>query len=158
MSTPLYDVLLVAHIVTALVGFGAVAVSGLSAGRGRRVPDPTSDESVVAYFRPGPDWAGRIIFVVPALGLALLFGGDRSQVGSVWPWAGLGAWVVAVGIATAMAWPAERRAQAELAAVSDGEPSRLEAFRIECRRMERAVALVEVCFVVALALMILQPR
>ncbi|MGH9297733.1 MAG: hypothetical protein ACRDZP_07140 [Acidimicrobiales bacterium] len=160
MPVPLYDVLLVAHLVTAVVGFGAIGVAGLSAWSGRRSASPVGEERLLRYFREGPDVAGRLIFLVPVLGLAMLFGGDRHEISSLWPWAGLAAFLVAAGLATAIAWPAERRAQKALAAAvsGGGNAERVDDFRAACLKMERAIAGIEVCFVVALGVMIAQPR
>ena len=65
-----YDLVLLAHVLTALVGFGAVAVAGLTPwccpGGGRPAM------SIRRYYRPGVNWAGRILFGVPVLGAILL--------------------------------------------------------------------------------------
>jgi peptidoglycan/LPS O-acetylase OafA/YrhL len=151
MSPPAYDILLVAHIAAAVLGFGAIAVGGYTAASARRHPDPFGDEAVVRFFKPGRDWPARTIYLVPLLGLGLLFGGDGSAAGQPWPWIGLSIWVVAVGLATGMCWPAERRAQEALA---DGA---LERFRGECRRMELATGAISVCFVAAVVVMVVQP-
>lgn len=123
MSGPLYDVILVAHVVAAVVGFGALAASGVAASSGRRSPDPVGDESVRRFFRVGRDWPARAIFLVPVFGLILLLGGDRSSLHEVWPWIGLGLWTATAGVATARCWPAETAAQrafAVLTATGDG--------------------------------------
>jgi hypothetical protein len=157
MPAPLYDLLLVLHVAVAFLGFGSIAMGGWAASAGRRSEQAVSEERVVRFFREGVDWPGRLIFIVPVLGLALLFGGDRPDVSRAWPWLGLAIWVVAAGIASGMGWPAERRAQAELAAARAGDAARLPAFVSACARMERAAALTSICFVLAVTLMIWQP-
>jgi hypothetical protein len=186
MSGPLYDLLLVGHVVVAVVGFGAVAVSGRMASSAYRTADPAGDPRVLRFFREGPDWPARAIFLVPVLGLALLFGGDRSDVHAAWPWIGLAIWVGVAGLATAWCWPAEQAAQAALArlvslrdvaslrdgaslrdeaslgrplAERDGEAVRgaLPEFLAACRSLERASGVISVCFVLAVAVMIIQP-
>jgi uncharacterized membrane protein len=153
VSRPLYDVLLVAHVVVAVVGFGALAVLGLEASIGWRSPDPATDESLRRFFSPGSDWPSRLIFAVPVLGLALLFGGDRAAASHAWPWLGLAIWVATAGLATGLCWPAERAAQAALAA----EVPDVASFRLACTQLERGVAGIELCFVAAVVLMIIQP-
>ncbi|MHB1988620.1 MAG: DUF2269 family protein [Acidimicrobiales bacterium] len=157
MPGPLYDVLLILHVAAAFIGFGSIAIAGWAASAGRRSGDPTSDERVVRFFSEGVDWPGRVIFVVPVLGLVLLLGGDASNVGAPWPWVGLGLWFAAVGLATGLGWPAEQRAQRELAAASAGETNALARFREACAVMERASVMVSVCFVAVVTLMIWQP-
>jgi len=161
VSGPAYDLLLVAHVLVALVGFGAIAAGGLAASSARRSGDPANDASVRRFFKQGRDWPARVIFLVPVLGLALLFGGSRSQVGASWPWIGLCIWIVAAGIASGMCWPAEHAAQitlAELTGDPDGDTASLVAdFRASCHRMELATGAISVCFVAALVVMIVQP-
>ncbi|MHB1508839.1 MAG: DUF2269 family protein [Acidimicrobiales bacterium] len=161
MSVPAYDILLVCHVVAGLVGFGAIAAAGLAASSARRCADPASDEAVRRFFRQGPDWPARAIFLVPLLGLALLLWGDRSAVHASWPWIGLSLWVTAVGVATAICWPAERDAQVSLAALqqasSDSRDMLVRGFRDACRKMEQAVTAISLCFLAAVAVMIVKP-
>jgi len=163
VSGPLYDVLLIAHVVAGVVGIGAIAVAGYEASRAAALPDPAGDARVRRFFKPGVDWPGRFIFLVPALGLALLLGGDSSQVSAPWPWAGLGIWSIVAAVATAVCWPAERRAQEALAALSNGESAgdaganHLADLRRACARMETGAVLVTVCFVAAVIVMVIQP-
>jgi hypothetical protein len=173
MSQPAYDVLLVAHVLSAVLGFGAIAIAGGEASSARRSADPASDEGVRRFFKPGRDWPARTILFVPVLGLGLLFGGDRPDVRAVWPWIGLGIWVVAVGVATAVCWPAERSAQLALSALvdsgaaaeatpADGSPEAptplIEDFRSACRRMELAAGAISLCFFAAVVVMVAQPK
>jgi hypothetical protein len=153
MAAPLYDALLVCHLAAALIGFGAVAVAGWSAADGRKAASPWADERLTRFFKPGRDWPSRLVLAVPVFGLALLLGGDRSAISQPWPWAGLLVWLVAVGHLLSLGWPAEHRAQQALAGGDDA----LEDFRSACRKMERAAAVVSVCFLAAVVLMIWQP-
>ncbi|MGO8875669.1 MAG: DUF2269 family protein [Acidimicrobiales bacterium] len=161
MSTPLYDVLLVAHVVAAVVGFGALAVAGVAAASAGGSADPVSDEGVRRFFRAGRDWPARVIFLVPVLGLALLLGGDSGDLHAPWPWIGLCLWTIATAVATALCWPAEQAAQETFAALQGASPEATEAllrqFRLACRRMERAAGAISVCFLAAVLVMILQP-
>jgi hypothetical protein len=161
VSGPAYDLLLVAHVLAGLVGFGAIAIAGLAASSSRRCHDPANDLATRRFFKKGRDWPAHVILLVPVLGLLLLFGGDRSAATAPWPWIGLGLWVVAVGIASGVCWPAERRAQETLeeliGAPADESVPLIARFRASCRRMELATGAISVCFVVAVTLMIVQP-
>jgi len=160
VSGPAYDLLLVTHILAAVVGFGAIAAAGWAASTARRSPDPTGDESVRRFFKVGTDWPARVVFLVPVLGLGLLFGGDRSAAHEPWPWIGLTLWTVAAGLATGLCWPAERRAQESLAALGGSAvPSDdvLRDFRDACHRIEVAAGAISICFLAAVVVMILQP-
>jgi len=161
VSQPLYDLLLVAHVAAAVIGFGAIAAAGLAASSARGSRDPVSDQAVRRFFKTGPDWPARLVFLVPLLGLALLLGGDRSGAHAPWPWIGLTLWMVATGLATVLCWPAEQSAQQTLAALQAASPEAsqdlLRQFREACRRVELAAGAISVCFVAAVLVMILQP-
>jgi hypothetical protein len=169
MKSPVYDVLLVAHVLAAVIGFGALAATGSFAANARRADDPRASATLRSYFRPGRNWAGRVLYLLPLLGVALLAVGDHEGVGEAWPWIGLALWLVAAGIATGRLWPAEREIQHLLGeaapAASGGRPSPMAGARGAepalagaCRRAERAAALTSLCFVAALAVMIVQPH
>ncbi|MHB8244694.1 MAG: DUF2269 family protein [Acidimicrobiales bacterium] len=157
MPRPVYDILLILHVALAFIGFGSIAVGGWAASAGRRSGRPAGEERVVRFFREGVDWPGRAILVVPVVGLVMLLAGDSSNVARPWPWIGLGIWLVAVGLASGLGWPAERRAQRALAALAAGDDSSLPSFRQACKEMELASSLVSLCFVAAVAIMIFQP-
>lgn len=157
MPAPLYDILVVAHVASAVLGFGSIAIGGRMASIARRSRAPGEEARVVRFFRQGTDWPARLVLAVPVIGFVLLFGGDRAAVGRPWPWIGLGLWTVALGHVTAVGWPAERQAQRELASVVAGDGSRLLAFAGQCARMERAAAVAGICALAAVAVMIVQP-
>jgi uncharacterized membrane protein len=111
-----YDVVLLAHVLAAAVGLGAVVLAGTYAWTLRR--SGPGSESIRRYYQPGVNWAGRVLFLVPVLGFALmaLSHGDWSF-SDGWIMVGLALWAV-VAVAAEMAlWPAERRLQE---AVSSG--------------------------------------
>jgi hypothetical protein len=121
-----YDIVLLAHVLSALVGFGAVVVAGGFAVILSR--SGTGSEAIRRYYRPGVNWAGRILFLVPVFGVALVaMSHGEWSFSDGWVAAGFGLWaVVAVGAEMAL-WPAERRLQA---AVVDGAPT--ESVRPTC--------------------------
>src|ERR1700685_3326126 len=65
-----YDIVLLAHILAVVASFGAVAVAGAYAVALSR-PGPGPDR-VARYYRPGVNWAGKILFAVPLLGFILM--------------------------------------------------------------------------------------
>ena len=157
MSGPAYDLLVVAHVLSAVIGFGAVGASGLYASRARSLGRPQVSASLRRYFAPGRNWAARSLLLTPVLGGILLGAGDRPAAAAAWPWIGLGVWLLAAAVVSAVCWPAERAVQAELARedVQAGEGEA--ALRAACRRLEKGAAVVSVLFVVALVVMIAQP-
>ncbi len=118
-----YDLVLLAHVLCALVGLGAVVVAGgyALALRGSVEVAPSSattavSESIRTYYRPGVNWAGRILFAVPVLGVVLvaMSGGEWSY-HDPWIVAGLTLWAVVALMAELFLWPMERRIQGAVA-------------------------------------------
>jgi uncharacterized membrane protein len=146
-----YDLVLLAHVLSALVGFGAVVVAGGFALVLSRSGSGT--EAVQRYYRPGVNWAGRVLFLVPVLGVALVLmsGGDYSFADG-WISAGLALWAVAAIGAEMALWPAERQLQV---AVSEG--AQPEAVRSRCRAIVAMAGAGFVVLVVATVLMVAKP-
>jgi hypothetical protein len=105
-----YDLVLLAHVLAALVALGTVVVSGCYAVALLR--SGARSEAVRRYYRPGVNWGGRVLFLVPVFGVALvaMSRGDWSF-SDGWVTIGLAAWAVAAVVAEAVLWPAERRLQ-----------------------------------------------
>ena len=140
MTGPSYDLLVGLHALSAVVGFGAVGVSGTYAARARSAAEPQAQEGLKRYFQPSTNWAERSLFLTPVLGAIVLWAGDSSAVSQAWPWIGLGCWVLAVGIATGLCWPAERKIQMWLAdAPVHREAARVRACRVPGRVQSLAV-------------------
>jgi hypothetical protein len=143
------------HVLSAVVGFGAIFVTGVYAGRARR----RASESVRRYFRPGPNWAARAVYVVPVLGVVLVetsHGADRFA--QLWVWVSVLLWVLAAGLSQAIVWPGEARIQQ---LVANSPPAGTGARQVEldraCRRVERAAVAIDLVFVSTLVLMVTKP-
>ena len=166
MTAPVYDLLVVLHVLSAVIGFGSVGVSGAYAARARSSANPRQDATLVRYFHPGTNWAERTLLVTPVLGAIVLFAGDRSAASEIWPWIGLGGWTCAAAMATAWCWPAERRIQTWLSGAPrcTARPTRAGAvpgladFRKACRAVQWGASAISICFVVAVVFMVGQPR
>jgi hypothetical protein len=141
-SGALYDALVVLHVVCAVAGFGAVAVSGVYGGLAR---NPANHGETARYFasRSLAEW---LIVPVPFFGIAALLVDHRSAAfGRAWVIGGEAAWVVAAALLLLVIRPAERRIR------ENGEteqPGRL--------LLVGGIAS-NVLFAVALALMVTQP-
>ncbi len=135
-------------------GFGALAATGSFAGRARRSADPFSAPSLRRFFRPGHNLAARAIYLVPLTGGGLLALGHGEDLTAAWPWIGLALWCVAVALASAVVWPAERAIQGLLAGGEGGRAALGDA----ALRLERAVGACTVIFLLAVAVMVVQPR
>jgi uncharacterized membrane protein len=154
---PAYSVLLLLHVAAALVGFGALAVTGLQAARARRGPGQPGAPGLRRYFRPGVNWAGRSLYLVPVLGFALLAdSGGAFDPGDAWVVAGLVLWLAAASVAEAVVWPGERRIQLVVSSRWD-DPAAAGALARECRRVAAASAVLVAVFVAAVVIMVGKP-
>lgn len=144
-----YDVLVALHVVSAVAGFGAVAISGLYGGLAKRPDRPDASEETRRYFR-SPGRAEWLVLAVPFLGAAAL--GARPEgadFGALWVIAGLVVWLAAAALLLGAVRPAEARIRAAHAA-GHAAPG-------AGRRLMWAAAASDLLFVAALVLMIGQP-
>jgi hypothetical protein len=156
-----YTILLMAHVLCAVVGFGTMVATGAQAARARRGPSAPGADGVRRYFRPGVNWVGRTLYGVPVFGFALLAasrgafsGGDAFVV------VGLVMWLAAAGLAEAVVWPGERRIQVGL---TEGwgdpapDPALDPALDSTCAQVAAAAAVLAVLFVAATVVMVGKP-
>jgi len=152
-----YSILLVLHVAAAVVGFGALLLTGVQAARAARGPSAPGAEGVRRYFRPGINWAGRLLYAVPVLGFVLVADSDRAfTAGDGFVVAGLVLWLVAAGIAEAVVWPAERRIQV-LVTERWGDPDTGVLLARDCRRVVVAATALGVVFLAAVVVMVGKP-
>lgn len=146
-----YDLLVALHVVTAVIGFGAVAVTGAYGALGRRADQaPDTARDVQRYFA-SPTRLEYLVLVAPLFGIAAM--GVRpggSEFGAVWALCGIGIWVAAGGVLTAVVRPAERQIRAARDNPAEAAPA--------ARRLAWAGAASDGLFVAALFLMVTQPR
>jgi hypothetical protein len=116
---PLYDTVLLAHVLAALASITVVAIAGAQALVLRRSPEPSP--AVRRYYRPAVNWGGRVLFLVPVLGATLIaLSGGAWSYGDTWVVVGLVAWVAVALAGELVLWPTERRLQQ---LVADRHPS-----------------------------------
>lgn len=154
---PLYSVLLLLHVLCAVVGFGAVVVTGVQATRARRGPSAPGSDAVRRYFRPGVNWAGRLLYGVPLFGFALLGASKGAyRAGDGFVTVGLAVWLAAAGLAELVVWPGERRLQVEVTERWD-EPGDAADLDRQCRRLAVGAVTMAALFLVATVVMIGKP-
>jgi hypothetical protein len=152
VNSPGYVLLLVLHVLTALVGFGALAMTGLFASRTASARDPLADPALRRFFRPGANLSAIGLGALPIFGALLLVFDTTGQSREAYPWIGLCCWALATAICAAVVWPCERAIQH---AFADG--GEVTVVRQVARRCERAVGAAVVCGVIGLAVMVVQP-
>jgi len=151
---PGYSLLLLLHVASAVVGFGAVAASGVLAAAAARGPGGRRDDGVRRYFHPGANVVARALYGVPLTGAGLVAASNGAFAASdPFVVAGLALWCVAAMVAEVALWPAERRVQG---LVTDDwhQATTVGALAGHCRRIVIASGVLVVVFVVAVVLMV----
>lgn len=110
----LYDIVLLVHILVAIGVIVTLLSSYVAAAAiGKVVQGEPWPASASRYFRPGPDLVGRVLYLVPVTGFALL-GLSKHVFSLATPFVGigLGLWVVAAVVAEVFVFrPAARVAE-----------------------------------------------
>lgn len=161
---PAFTVVLVCHVAAVLLSLLATVAGAVAAARVLRAKEELAP-SVRSYFSPGPNWAGRTLYLVPVFGAALVAMSNGAYSFSTgWVDWGLGLWVAATAVAEAALWPAERRVQRGLAPPGGAAPTGTatavpvaSAVRGACRAMCGWSAGVVVLVVVAMVVMVAKP-
>lgn len=141
-SSGLYDALVALHVLCALAGFGAVAISGVYGGLARK---PSNQAETARYFASGglAEW---LILPVPFIGLAALLVDHRSgDLSDAWVLGGSVLWLAAAALLLIVVRPAEKR-------LRQGEETATAG-----RALSLAGIAFDVLFVAALVLMVTQP-
>lgn len=143
MICPVYDALVAAHVVCAVVGFGSVALSGVYGGFARKAG---SGEDTTRYFA-SRGWAEWLVLAVPFLGgAALALKPEKGDLADVWVIGGIVIWVAAAVLLVGVVRPSE-------AGIRRGTD------RAGCgRRLMWSSVAMDALFVVALGIMVTQPK
>ncbi|MGI8492887.1 MAG: DUF2269 family protein [Acidimicrobiales bacterium] len=149
-----YAVLLAAHVASAVVGFGAVAVSGIYGHVAARTGtgDTRSLGELRRYFRQ-PGRAEWLVVPVPFFGVGALAVSNDSSAAHAWVFAALVIWAVAAALLVRVIRPAEAELHALLRA-REPPPGTLSRAG---NRINAAAAACDVCFFAALVLMVIRP-
>lgn len=123
-SGPAFTVVLVVHVAAVLLGALTLVAGSLAAARLVASRDGELPRSVRAYFSPGPNWAGRVLWLVPVAGAALLaMSGGAYRLDQGWVETGLGMWAAAITLCEGVVWRAERRVRDALDGTAPGLPA-----------------------------------
>ena len=140
-------------MVAAVVGFGAVAISGVYGAGATDLTRAEALDDARRWFGV-PNRLELALVAVPVFALAaLVFGGRQRDLGQLWVDAALIVWLGAGAVVAFVVHPAEARLRTLLA----GADIDLTAAAAAGRRLSRGAAVCDVAFVVALGLMIWQP-
>jgi hypothetical protein len=150
-----FVVLVAFHVVSAVVGSGAIALSGVYGGSARHPERAGAIDEARRWFA-APNRLALLLLSVPFFGIgALLAGGRSGQFQRAWVIGALIIWVAMAGLLTGVVRPAEQRLRQLLA--GGGSNLDNDAIARIARRCTLAAGGCDVGFLLALGLMIWQP-
>lgn len=163
VGSGLYKTLLVLHILTAIIGLGAVMLNGLYAAQAQKRPVPGGravSEANFAVSKIGE----YFIYAIPVFGILLVLASDKQwKFSQTWIWLALLIYVVAIGISHAVLIPGHKKINVLLAEMEQappptgGPPPQFVELQAIGKRMAAAGATLNIFVVVFLVLMIWKP-
>ena len=107
-----YDVVLVLHLLTVIVGFGTVMLNGIRGAEAKKRPGPGGLAIGESGHRVNTV-AEYVIYAVPVFGIGLVFMSDGNWTfAQTWVWLSLLLYVIGIGVSHAVLIPAEKRMNA----------------------------------------------
>jgi uncharacterized membrane protein len=159
----LYKTLLVLHILTAIVGLGAVMLNGLYAAQAQKRQGPPGRAVSEANFAVS-SVGEYFIYAIPVFGILLVLASDKAyKFSQTWIWLALLVYVLALGISHSILIPGHKRINALLAemeqgpATAGGPPPQAVELQAIGKKMAAAGATLNVFVVIFLVLMIWKP-
>ena len=117
-----YNVLLVLHILTAIIGLGAVMLNGLYASQALRRPGPAGRAVSEANYAVS-SIGEYFIYAIPVFGILLVLASHHAwKFSQTWIWLSLLLYVFAIGISHSILIPGHRKINALLADMEQGPP------------------------------------
>jgi hypothetical protein len=163
-DTGIYKVLLVLHILSAIVGLGAVMLNGLYAAQMQKWQGPPARAISEANFNVSAI-AEYVIYTIPVWGILLVLAShdDIITFDQTWVWLSLLLFVIALGISHSVMIPGHRKINALLAEIeqgpppADGPPPQVAQIQELGKRQAMGGAALNIIAVVILILMIWKP-
>jgi uncharacterized membrane protein len=122
VNSGIYKFLLVVHILSAIVGLGAVMLNGLYAAQTRKRPGPTGRAVLEANLFVS-EVAAYVIYAIAVFGILLVVASDEAwKFSQTWLWLSLLLYVVAIGISHAVMRPGTKRIQELMIEMEQGPP------------------------------------
>ncbi len=148
--SPIYDTLLILHVLVGMLGYGAVIFSGVFS---RKLLKDGPLPSTLKYFDGSPNIPGMFVGLVPVFGvIVLLLGrGNLPDLTKGWFDIAVGIWVLSAAIAFMRVFPPERKLHQAITEESDN-------IGTLAKSISRASGVCSVLYVVAFYLMLFKPR
>lgn len=159
----LYKTLLVLHILTAIIGLGAVMLNGIYAAQAQKRPGPPGRAVSEANFVVS-NIGEKFIYAIPVFGILLVaVGHSMWKFSQTWIWLSLVLYVVAIGISHSILIPGHKKINALLAemeqgpAPAGGPPPQAVELQAIGKKMAAAGATLNVFVAIFLILMVWKP-
>ena len=163
-NSGIFKLLLVLHILSAIVGLGAVMLNGLYAAQAQKRPGPTGRAVSEANFAVS-DVAEKVIYLIPIFGILLVLASDGGiEFKNTFVWLGLLLYIGALGVSHSVLIPGHKKINALLLEMEQGPPPAggppPQVAQIQALGKKQAAAggSLNVVVAVILVLMVWQPR
>jgi hypothetical protein len=121
-ETGLYKVLLLLHILSVVVGIGAVMLNGLYAAQAQKRPGP-GGRAVSEANEAVSNIAEYVIYTIPLWGILLVIFSDGAwEFSQTWVWLAIVVYVAALGVSHSVLIPGHRKINALLAEMEQAPP------------------------------------
>jgi hypothetical protein len=122
LDSGIYKTLLVLHILTAIVGLGAVMLNGLYAAQAQKWQGPPGRAVSEANFAVS-NIGEKFIYLIPVFGILLVLSSDKAwEFGDAWIWMALALFAIAMAISHTVLIPGHRQINTLLAEMEQGPP------------------------------------
>ena len=155
-TTPAYDLLLLAHVLIAVIT-AVILLTSLGAATAARAAQAGGawPSSTRRYFTPGPELAGRVLYLLPLTGAGLI-GMSKGSIafGDTFVWVGLVLWLVLAGVGEHFVFASGRQLRQVVAldVVPDDD-----SWRTAAAKLRVGVEIVIVLLFVVATVMLVQP-
>ena len=163
LNSGIFKALLVLHILSAIVGLGAVMLNGVYAAQGQKRPGPPGRAVSEANFAV-TQIAEKVIYLIPVFGILLVLASDSAiKFSYTFVWLALALYIGALGVSHSILIPGHKKINALLAemeqgpAPAGGPPPQVAQIQELGKRQAAAGATLNVFVVIFLILMIWKP-
>jgi Predicted integral membrane protein (DUF2269) len=163
LNSGIFKALLVLHILSAIVGLGAVMLNGIYAAQGQKRPGAPGRAISEANFAVS-QVAEKVIYLIPVFGILLVLASDHAlEFSYTFVWLALALYIGALGVSHSILIPGHKKINALLlemeqsAPPAGGPPPQVMQIQAIGKRQAAAGASLNVVVAVILILMIWKP-
>lgn len=117
-----YSVLLILHILSVVVGIGAVMLNGVYGAQAKARPGPGGRAIVEANYKV-TEIASYVIYTIPVFGILLVMASDKAfKFSQTWIWLSMLLYIVAIGISHGLMKPTVKKMLGLMNEMEQGPP------------------------------------